>query len=558
MMRPPPIRSRFHARLVFGIAGRRLEFVSRELLRPPRLFKVFLVGLLIVLGLGLSGGVHSALEGFGAGQTGLAYSLAESVNGGRLRPVQNNQIYRLYQTTETAIQNYFFLDQVTGSLRLRDGLKTIDTGANPLQGFPLRIAKLDPKTGLDSQAPEDARNLYIHVVNCPSYLQLLQAGQPPSLQAGQPPTDKIKNPLRELDPARQVVLCAAEKPFFGRGSTVEKVYQWLDRKAEASAEDLSSVHLLDKSNPVAEKVAMLPLQKDLLMSDLVDVYALPPVVLPPDKESQQSTRSLVVAGKLSFEGGSESIKEYLKRNQVAGKPTSIGAQAVTEIVLFVDRADPGMEIFRFLGSTQNEARNLEPDPLNGNSSPSDWDEDFFVFKEQVLLWGLRVRVPVLVVFGLVFPFGLYLIRYRYILVRCFLKPYVLLLFSQVATMVVATWLIGEGFALWVGWAYTLMRVLQVWGMLRYLRKLEYARMLHVVQVCGLMQWLTGLGFAGMASTAASRLAFFFQVSRVGGGVRPWWLRPLLWFEFSLWSLNAVGLSLHFCMVFSRFSSLSPA
>lgn len=554
----PPMHSHPDSRLVSGSARRWLVSLSRGLLRPARLFKIFLAGLVLVLGLGLAGGLQGGLGSLGAGETGLAYAVAGMVNGGRLRAVQNDQIYQLNQSADAALQNYFVLNELTGSLRLRDGLKSIDTGSNPLQAFPLSIRKIDQATGLERQG--ETRNLYVHVVDCPSYLQLSQADRvsvPSEVVSAGKEAKGALPVLTELDAAGQVILCESKKPFFGKISNVGRVYRWINWKVSVVPPGRQAVQLPDKSSPISARIPMLSPHRSLSVSELVDVYGLPP-------SGVQGASG--AAGVSAASGGSslgdQAMTAYLKQGfskeqaQAYGAPVpaSIGAVPVTEIVLLVDKAEPGMELFRVSQSPRAEARMLA---MDRHEDASDWREGIWVLVERGLLLAFVMRVPVLVVLGLALPLLLYLIRYQFVLVRGILKPYLLLLAGQIVTMAVASLVMGEGLVLWVGFIYTLLRVLQLWGALRYLRQLECLRMLHVVRVCGLMQWLANLRYPGMARLVAGRLASSLRIARAGI-VRPGWLKPLLGAELVLWFLNALGLFLHFSFVFWRFFDISPA
>lgn len=550
MTLPPPLRPLPDARL----PGRWLVSLSRGLLRPVRLFKIFLAGLVIVLGLGLASGLQVGLGSLGAGETGLAYAVAGMVNGGRLRTVRNDQIYQLNQSADTALQNYFVVNEITGSLRLRDGVKSLDTGGNPLQTFPLRINKLDQATG--RERPEEARNIYLHVVDCPSYLQLSQGGEArvPSeiLGADQKAKDAVPA-LTELDAAGQVILCESKKPFFGKISTVESVYQWMNAKINVVQPGRPAVQLSDKSRPASVKISMLSPQRSLAIKEMLDVYMLAPVVV--DAASGAPPAAAVPGiSNVSHEAMTAYLKGPLAGEDGVTVPAARGKVPVTEIVLLVDKAEPGLEIFGVSQSPLVEARLLA---LDRHEDASDWREDAWSLLEQGLLFALVLRVPTLVIVGLILPLLLYLVRYQFVLVRGIFRPYLLLLGGQIITMAVASLVMGEGLMLWVGFIYTMLRVLQLWGLRRYLRYLEYARMLHVVRLCGLMQWLAGLKQAGMARFAALRLVSCLRISR-NGIVRPRWLKPLLGAELMLWSLNALGLLLHFSLVFRRFFDISPA
>jgi hypothetical protein len=89
-------------------------------------------------------------------------------------------------------------------------------------------------------------------------------------------------------------------------------------------------------------------------------------------------------------------------------------------------------------------------------------------------------------------------------------------------MVIAEPLMGEGRVVWVGFGYTLLRVLQLIGLLR------------------------------LGRAASDRARRPFDLRR-----RPW-LRRLLRLELLLWGINALGLGWHILGVFWDFPSISPA
>lgn len=553
MTQPVTTLSLFHPKIPIRMIYGWLAALSRDLLKSARLFKIFLAGLVIVFGLGLTGGLQSGLGSLGAGETGIAYAVAGMVNGGRLRPVQNEENFRLSQSGDVALQNYFVLDESTGSLRLRDGLKAIDTGSNPLQTFPLSIQRLDTKTG--SERSLEANSLYIHVVDCASYLQLSQG------KKAYVPSDDIDNkgspvlipPLPYSDAAEQVILCESKKPFFGKKSSVGKIHRWIDAKANVVPPGRPAVLSPDKSRPVSSKVPILSPQKRLYFKNLIEVFNLPPPKSIAGSRSEHRPES-----SWTSPYNDETMISYLQQPQQPryGKRISqpIGAMPVTEIVLLVDNVMPGMEIYRVPQTPDDEPQILSIERQDGASA---WHLRSWVLLERGLLFMLVLRIPFLVIIGIIIPVVLYFIRFQYLLVRVILKPYLLLLLAQILTMALASQVMGEGLVLWVGFGYTLLRILQLLGMLRYIRNLEYARMLRAVTAYTLMKWLTIFKFFGLARVVASMLAASRRISstRIAG---PAFLKTLLKTELILWALNGLGLFLHFGYTFWRFFDISPA
>ncbi len=142
--------------------------------------------------------------------------------------------------------------------------------------------------------------------------------------------------------------------------------------------------------------------------------------------------------------------------------------------------------------------------------------------DNLFLLALKLRYPILIGIGMLFPLLMLALRWRDSVVRRFLSPYLLLLFAQVVTMLVADALMGEGLLLWVGFAYTLLRLVQLKGLL----------------------WMSG------SENQSLRRRFDLKS-------RPC-LHSLLYVEFFLWGINAIGLAWHFLWVALSFSAISPA
>ncbi len=90
------------------------------------------------------------------------------------------------------------------------------------------------------------------------------------------------------------------------------------------------------------------------------------------------------------------------------------------------------------------------------------------------------------------------------------------------SLILADALMGEGLAIWVGFMYTLLRLLQLSEMF----------------------W--------MSRSADGHIQRLFNLRS-----RPW-LRDLLRLQLLLWSINALGLAWHILGVFRSFPLISPA
>ena len=135
---------------------------------------------------------------------------------------------------------------------------------------------------------------------------------------------------------------------------------------------------------------------------------------------------------------------------------------------------------------------------------------------------LHLRYPVLIALGFLVPLLALIMRQRDVVVRRCLEPYLLLLLAQVISLLVADALMGEWLMIWVGLVYTLLRLIQLVGLL----------------------W--------MSQASDQRLRRLFELTS-----RPW-LLSLLRIELVLWSINAVGLGWHVFGVFRDFPYISPA
>lgn len=97
----------------------------RALRRRSSLLRLFLVGLLLLAGLGATGLVQNLLGDMTGGQTALAYAVASQRHGASLQAMAEVPNYELVTTEDTFLQAYFDLDPHQGALRLRDGLQSI-------------------------------------------------------------------------------------------------------------------------------------------------------------------------------------------------------------------------------------------------------------------------------------------------------------------------------------------------------------------------------------------------------------------------------------------------
>ncbi len=418
----------------------------------------FLTGLFLLTLIGFAGVLHSGLAPIGAGQTELAYSVARLRNGASLVPIAKSPRYILNTTADTALQNYFSLDPDTGALTLRDGLRSLAIQTNPLKSFPAQIVETVPDE-------LQAVSLYIHLLNCQQFL---------TIQAESNGRD-ITN-QSSLSDADAVPRCMEINPVLARESTLAKVKQWI----------------LDKS---ARPNDVLVTQRNDYLENANELLNLPP-------QDPKSPRK----SSWGFASAPHQGKEI----------------PVWRIYILEDRAEPGLQIFS-AASRPPTIRNPDHQPKAPRSvAPESAGGMLLRSLDRVFLLILQLRYPVLISLGILAPLLAWFLRQKDRVVRCCLEPYLLLLLAQTVTLFLADALMGEGLAIWVGFIYTLLRLLQL---------LE-------------LFWLS--------RSQDPRLVKRFNLRS-----RPW-LRELLRLQLVLWGLNALGLGWHILGVFRSFPWISPA
>ena len=423
--------------------------------------RLFLTGLLLLLCIAFAGALQSGLAPIGAGQTELAYSVASLRNGASLKPIATPPRFILSTTADTGLQNYFSLDPGTGALKLRDGLRSLAIQTNPLKSFPAQILETVP-----DKVGKKAISLYIHLLNCQQFL---------AMQAETNSWDSTKQ--SSLSNADAVLTCMRIKPVLAQASTLAKVREWINENSEKPGERL----LVTQKNDYltrANELLNLPPQDP----KSPPIYSWGPASAPPE-----------------------------------GKEIP-----VWRIFILEDRAEPGMQIFSVAAAPPPI-----PDPNNQPTAsrpvaPESRGGVLLRSLDRVFLLILQLRYPVLICLGILAPLLAWLLRQKDRVVRCCLEPYLLLLLAQVVTLFLADALMGEGLAIWVGFIYTVMRLLQLVELF----------------------WLS--------RSKDPRILKRFNLR-----ARPW-LRDLLRLQLLLWGLNALGLGWHIVGVFQSFPWISPA
>jgi hypothetical protein len=423
--------------------------------------RLFLTGLLLLLCIAFAGALQSGLAPIGAGQTELAYSVASLRNGASLKPIATPPRFILSTTADTGLQNYFSLDPDTGALKLRDGLRSLAIQTNPLKSFPAQILETVP-----DEVGKKAISLYIHLLNCQQFL---------AMQAETNSRDSTKQ--SSLSNADAVLTCMWIKPVLAQASTLAKVREWINENSEKPGERL------------------LVTQKNDYLTSANELLNLPP----------QDPKSPPI-----YSWGS------------ASAPPEGKEIPVWRIFILEDRAEPGMQIFSVA-----DAPPPIPDPNNQPTAsrpvaPESRGGLLLRSLDRVFLLILQLRYPVLISLGILAPLLAWFLRQKDRVVRCCLEPYLLLLLAQVVTLFLADALMGEGLVIWVGFIYTLLRLLQLVELF----------------------WL-------------SRSKDPRFVKRFNLRSRPW-LRDLLRLQLVLWGLNALGLGWHILGVFRSFPWISPA
>jgi hypothetical protein len=433
-------------------------WLFRQLNQGRFILRLFLLGLLLLLFLGFAGALQSGLSPIGAGQTELVYTVASFRNGASLNPIQKVTRYSFATTADANMQNYFSLDPDTGVLTLRDGLRSLSFQRNPLSSFPYQIVTTEP-----GKTTRQVVSLYIQFLNCKAFL----AKHPASEGTNLPPSD-----------ADAVLQCIQIDPVIPEASTLKQVRAWIQDNAKANG--------------------LLPTQTQRYLSDAQDVLSLPMATpkAPP----------------------------ILRHQWGPGSPNAArGETPVLRLNVLQDKALPGLQIFSVADAAPDPAAlpAKQATTTRPGAPESAWGS-LLRSLDKIFLVILQLRYPVLIGVGILWPLLAWMMRRPDAVVRRCLEPYLLLILAQVMTLLLAEALMGEGLVVWVGFIYTLLRVMQLLGLL----------------------W--------MSSAEDQRLRRLFNLHS-----RPW-LRNLVRTELVLWCINALGLGWHIVGVFQTFPLISPS
>jgi hypothetical protein len=443
-------------------AKRRLNLPLFHLNQGRVIARLFLVSSLLLVCLGFAGALQSGLATIGAGQTELAYSVANLRNNASLEPIQKTPRFSFETTADADLQNYFALDPDTGALTLRDGLRSLANLTNPLKSFPYQIIEAVP-----GQQKKNVISLYIQILDCKQFL---------AMQARSFKGVSNKSPSPAEGDA--VLRCMDIEPVLAKASTLSKVEYWIKK---------NSLNLLDT-------------QKNEYLKAADDLLSLP------RQQVGSRTRS-------RFEWGPASPP--LPEGTAKGIP-------VWRLLILQDKAEPGLQIFAVADTPPPIIDPKSQPPASEPMAPESMGATLLRAVDQLFLVLLQLRYPALIILGVLAPLLAWIIRQRDKVVRRCLEPYLLLLLAQIFSLFLADALMGEGLAIWVGFVYTLLRLLQ-------LRELFW-----------------------MSRSADRRIQRLFNLRS-----RPW-LRGLLRLQLLLWSINGLGLAWHILGVFRSFPLISPA
>lgn len=435
-------------------------WLFRQLNQGRFIFRIFLIGLLILLFLGFAGALQSGLSTIGAGQTELVYTIASSRNGASLKPIEKAARYSFVTTADANLQNYFSLDPDSGALTLRDGLRSLSFQGNPLSSFPYQI--IEDKPG---EKTRNAVSLYIQIMNCRGFLAKQPAGDGTTTAGTAPPSE-----------ADAVLQCMQVDPVMAEASTLNAVNAWIKQNGSG----------------------LLATQKQHYLNNAADVLSLP---------------------KATPHGPPQPPHKWGR----AAPKANPGETPVWRLYVLQDKALPGLQIFPDpdpLATTTPRPAQQAKMPRRG--APESAVGALLRSLDRIFLLILQLRYPVLISVGILLPLLAWILRHQEAVVRHCLEPYLLMVVAQVMTLFLAEAVMGEGLMIWVGFIYTVLRVIQLVGLF----------------------WMSG--------AKDRRLRRLFNLHS-----RPW-LRDLLRMELVLWSINALGLGWHILGVFGQFSLISPS
>jgi hypothetical protein len=435
-------------------------WLLRQLSQDRFIVRLFLIGLLLLVGIGFTGALQNQLYTIGGGHTGLVYNLISARHGARLTPIQGLGRFKLVTTPDATVQHPFLLEGRSGVLTLRDGLRSLSFQSNPLGGFPIQIIQQGDAGRGRTQQPDQVISIYLHLLSCRDYLAL----QSPSRSPLPPP------PV--LSEAEAVRYCDNSRALVRRASTLQAVEQWLASRADT--------------------LGLLDTQREQYLDDARLILGQQPGAM-----------------------------WHSAAPQLAPWTTP-----VWQLFVLRDKAMPGLEIFRVQGNMLDDAVSIRglAELQHESLAEPEWEvfQGVVRIADWLVLAMLRLRYPALVLVGILLPVLALIIRQRDIVVRRCLEPYLLLLLGQLLTLIAAEALMGEGLMVWVGFIYTLLRILQLIGILL------------------------------MANSSSPHLRRLFDLRRKR------WLRDLLIIELGLWGLNGIGLAWHILSVLGKFNYISPA
>jgi hypothetical protein len=344
------------------------------------------------------------------------------------------------------------------------GILTLRDGLRSLaiQTNPLKSFPAQILETVPDGLGKKAVSIYVHLLNCQQFL---------TMQAESNGRVITKQP--SLSNADAVLRCMAIKPVLAKASSLDNVSDWIRENS---------------------KYLLVTQKKDYLRS-ASELLNLPP----------QDSKSKPI-----YSWGSASAPHQGKEIPV------------WRIFILEDRAEPGLHIFS-VANPPPQFRFPVHQPTSSRPVASESEGGLWLRSlDRVFLLILQLRYPVLISLGILAPLLAWFLRQKDRVVRCCLEPYLLLLLAQLVTLFLADALMGEGLAIWVGFIYTLLRLLQLVELF----------------------WLN-----------RSKDPRF--VKRFDLRSRPW-LYDLMRLQLVLWGLNALGLGWHILGVFRSFPWISPA
>lgn len=383
----------------------------REKQRRPRLFynlnqgrvilHLFLLSSFLVLFIGFAGMLQGGLGAIGAGQTELAYSIANLRNNASLKPIEKTTRFTYSTTADTDLQNYFTLDGDSGVLTLRDGLRSIAVQTNPLKSFPYQIVEAVP-----GEQAARVVSLYIQILNCQQFLAV-----------STPSRVTTKNNTLGLSEGDAILQCMDIDPVLVQASSLTKVNEGI--QAEAN------------------EIRLLNTQTHEYLTRAEEILSLP-------KPQPNSPFT-------SFTWGPAS----------APASTTAKFPPVWRVFILQDKAEPGLKIFDVANPPPAVAFTQKPGVKSRSLPPESPGARALRSLDQLFLLILKLRHPVLICLGVLAPLLAWMIHLRDKVVRRCLEPYLLLLLAQMLSLFLADALMGEGLVVWVGLIYTLLRLMQL-------------------------------------------------------------------------------------------------